>query len=472
MKRLSGWDALILYSETSNVHQHTIKVAVVDPSGMDEKPTVDFLRDILRRRLHRLDPLCYQLVHIPFHLHRPMWREHVEVDLNYHVRAVSVPGPGGRRELNRIVGDLASTPLRRDRPLWEMYLAEGLADGRVAVIAKVHHALADGVASSNLLALAVNWSASTPDERDGYTGDPPPSTVNLLAAAGRDHLRQIRALPKVVRQSASGIVRMRRRARRRRPDIRLARPFRPPATFLNHKLSPRRTFATATVSLAEAKQTAKALGITLNDLVIASAAGALRELLISYDGHADEPLIAQVPVSIDRSPHRISGNALSALLVSLPVHVSDVIERIRLTSIATRIAKENHELLGPSTIATLTDYVPAALIIAVSRLVSLRHVQNKMLNLTISNVPGPSERGRIAGALITEFYSVGPPAAGSGLNITVWSYADQFNITAIADDLTLSEPHRATDAMVHAFAEIRQAAGLDYRLTEVATAMA
>jgi diacylglycerol O-acyltransferase / wax synthase len=471
MKRLNGWDAVMLYSETPNIHQHTLKVAVIDTSQFEGEPTVDAFREILRQRLHLLEPLRYQLVDIPLHLHRPMWREHVDVDLSYHVRPIRVPPPGGRRELDHMIGQIASTPLDRRRPLWEMYFAEGLVDQRVAAIGKIHHALADGVASANLMALATDWPASNPDTPGSYVTDPAPTTTELLSVAARDHLRQLVELPSAVRQGVTGIARLRRRARERERHPQLARVLHPPKTFINHKVSPRRTFATATIPFADVKATAKELGVTINDLVLAAAAGALRELLLQYDGRADEPLIASVPVSIDTSPQRISGNALSTLLVSMPTHIDDPLERVRLTSVGTRRAKENQELLGRRTIATVTDYAPAAAIIAAFRFAAWRKAQNKVLNLIVSNVPGPRQRGQVAGAVVSEFYSVGPVAAGAGLNITVWGYADQLNVTVLADDRTLAEPHHATDAMIRSFAQIYSAAGLGTDMSAVDSAM-
>jgi diacylglycerol O-acyltransferase / wax synthase len=471
MKRLNGWDALMLYSETPNVHQHTLKVAVIDTSRFPGAPTVEVFREVLRERLHVLEPLRYQLVDIPLHLHRPMWREHVEVDLEYHVRSIRVPAPGGRRELDRVIGEIASTPLDRSRPLWEFYFAEGLAGERVAAVGKIHHALADGVASANLMRRLVDWSGSDVGESDCYVVDPPPSTGQLLTAAGRDHLRQLVAFPEALREGATGVARLRRRARARSRHPQLARVLHPPKTFINHKLSPKRTFATATLAFGEVKATAKKLDITINDVVLATVAGALRELLLRYDGHADEPMIATVPVSIDTSPERMSGNALSTLLVSLPVQIDDPLERARLTAVGTGLAKENQKLLGRQTIATVTDYAPAALAISAFRFAAWRKAQNKVLNLTVSNVPGPRERVRVVDAEVSEFYSVGPLAAGAGLNVTVWSYVDQLNIAVLADDRTLSEPHHATDAMIQSFAQLHAAAGLGTQPSEVDSAM-
>ncbi|MFG1932517.1 wax ester/triacylglycerol synthase family O-acyltransferase [Mycobacterium sp. NPDC048908] len=470
MKRLSGWDALLLYSETPNVHQHTLKVAVVDISHFQGEPTFEVFRETLRRRLPLLEPLRYQLAGFP--LQRPVWREDAHADLDYHVRPVTVPAPGGRRELDEVIGAIASTPLDRSRPLWEIYYAQGLADHRVAVIGKVHHALADGVASANLMARGMEWPDRPVDESDTDSRrTPTPSATELIGAAGRHDLRRLRKLPGVVRDGVLGIYRLRRRAHGRGRDPDLARQFHPPPTFLNHKLSPARTFATATLSLAEVKQTSKHLDVTINDLVLAMATGGLRELLLRYDGHAEQPIIANIPAATDTSPDRITGNALSTMLVSLPVHVANPLEWVRLTSAGTRVAKENYELLGPRTIGRWLEYLPAVAARATFRWTSRREAANPLFNVIVSNVPGPRRRGHITGAVVTEIYSVGPLAAGSALNITVWSYVDQLNISVLADGRTLDDPHNVTDAMIRAFIEIRRGAGFADAHSRIDSAM-
>jgi len=398
MKRLNGWDAFFLYGETPNVHQHTLKIAVVDMTDFADEATFDMFVETFKRRLHRLEPLSYQLVDIPLHLHRPMWRERVELDLEYHLRRVQVPAPGGRRELDAVLGQVASTPLDRNYPLWEIHYAEGLADHRVAIIAKVHHALADGVASANLMALAMEWPEPAEDDRARYIADRSPSRAELLSAAASDHLAQLRRLPAALAVGVGGMARSWRRGRERGRHSELARNFSPPASFMNHKLTPRRTFASATLSLAEVKQTAKHLGITINDLILATASRALRTLLLERDGRADQPLIAAVPISIDLSPDRIAGNELSMMSVSLPVQVSDALEQVRLAHVATKKAKEDHELLGRRTISTGIEYSSPVALIALFRFASRRAGANSF-NLSISNVPGPRQRGCVAGAL-------------------------------------------------------------------------
>jgi WS/DGAT/MGAT family acyltransferase len=233
-----------------------------------------------------------------------------------------------------------------------------------------------------------------------------------------------------------------------------------------------RTYASATLSLDQAKETAKHLRITINDLVLAIAAGALRKLLLRYDGRADEPIVASVPASTDRSPDRITGNELGGMAVSLPVHIDDPLEWIRLTSLSTRIAKENYESIGPELYGRLVTYMPSVAAPPALRWLAKRQAHNKLWNIPISNVAGPRERGHFGGAPVSEIYSVGPLLAACAANITVWSYVDQLNISVIADDNTFADTHEATDAMIDAFAEIRTAAGCSGQLTTVHSAMA
>jgi len=469
MKRLNGMDAMLLYSETPNLHTHTLKVAIVHAREF----SFDVFRRTIARRLHLLDPLRYQLVHIPFKLHHPMWLENCEVDLDYHLRRVQIPSPGGRRELDQVIGEIASTPLDRDRPLWEFHFAEGMADNRFALIGKVHHTLADGLASANLLARLMDLAGSDNDERGDYTTCAAPSNSELLRAAGRDHVAHIAALPALVRDAVQGFTRVRRRSKERSDDdADLAKMFKLPPTFLNHVVPPGRTFATASLSLAEVKETSKKLGVTFNDIILAMAAGGLRELLLRYDGRADRPIIASATVATDRSPDRITGNEISGLPVSLPVHIDDPLERVRLTSLAASRAKEDNELLGPKLHGRLMEYLPPALAPGMFRMQARRTARSPIMNVAVSNVPGPRERGHLGGAPVTEIYSIGVLSAGSAFNMTVWSYVDQVDISILSDDQTFDDVHEATDAMIHGLTEIRRAAGLPAQLSTVGTAMA
>jgi diacylglycerol O-acyltransferase / wax synthase len=470
VKRLNGVDALMLYSETPEIHMHTLKIGVLDVSGVDGGFSFDLFREVAHARLMALAPLRYQLVDIPLKLHHPMWVQNADIDLDYHLREVRVPAPGGRRELDQLIGEIASTPLDRSRPLWEMYVAEGLAENRIAIIHKVHHVLADGVASANQMAMALQPRQPAPAGLLSPVGRTP-TRADLLRAAARDHVGLIRKLPRLVQETATGVSRVRRRSKERGAHPDLARNFAPPQCFINHRVTPGRRFATAPLALSDVKETAKHLGVTLNDVVLAVASGALRQLLLRYDGHADSPLIAGVPISYNTSPDRLDGNEFTYMTPSLPVHIDDALQRVELTSMATKIAKENHHLLGPTLLPAWLSYLPTALAPPFFRAQARRVESASVMNLTISNVPGPREGGYIEGAKVSEIYSVGPVVAGSGLNITVWSYVDQLAISVLTDDVTLVDPHEATDAMLDAFTEIRRAAGLSDELTSLDAAL-
>jgi diacylglycerol O-acyltransferase len=450
---------------------HTLKLAVIELDDLGgRKFGIDEFRKVIHNRLHKLDPFRYELINIPFKFHHPMWRENCEVDLDYHVRPYRVDSPGGRRQLDDAVGRIASTPLDRSRPLWEMYFIEGLANGRIAVLGKIHHALADGVASANLLARGMDLQPGPQADRDSYATDPAPGSSELVRTAFVDHLRQIRRLPGVMRYTAQGIGRVRRSSKKLSPE--LTRPFTPPPSFMNHRVDAQRKFATATLALADVKQTAKQLGVTINDMVLGISAGALRRLCLKYDGHADHPLLASVPVSFDFSQDRISGNRFTGVMMVVPVQLDDPLERVRAVHEAAVDAKEAHHLLGPELVSRWSAYFPPAPAEWLFRWLASKDGQNKVLNIPISNVPGPREPGRVGGALVTEIYSVGPLTMGSGLNITVWSYVDQLNVSVLSDGATLLDPHELTDAIIDAFVEIRRAAGLPGKLTVIDKAMA
>ncbi len=460
----------MLYTETPEIHMHTLKIGVLDVSNVGGYD-FDLFRAIAFPRLQAMAPLRYQLVDIPMKLHHPMWVLNDDIDFDYHVRRALVPAPGGRRELDQLIGEIASTPLDRNRPLWEMYVAEGLADNRIAIIHKVHHVLADGMASANQMAMAMG--AEGPSGVVGLFEEPDIARTGpaLLRAAARDHVGLIRKLPRLVNETVTGVSRVRRRSKERGEQPDLAKNFAPPDCFINHKVTPGRRFATAPLALADVKETGKQLGVTINDMVLAMAAGALRKLLLRYDGKADAPLIAGVPISTNPSRERLAGNEFTYMTPSLAVHIADPLERVRLASEASGIAKENNQLLGPMLLPAWMSYLPPSLAPSFFRAQARRLESASVFNLTISNVPGPKERGVIEGATVSEIYSVGPVVSGSGMNITVWSYVDQLAISVLTDDRTLDDPHEATDAMLEAFNEIRTAAGITGDLRPVGSAL-
>jgi diacylglycerol O-acyltransferase / wax synthase len=458
-KRLNGMDAMLLYSETPNLHSHTVKVLHMSTESAGGQYSFEDFRRAMEQRLSRLEPLGYRLVDIPWRIHHPMWWPNSDIDLDYHLRRIRVPSPGTQHQLDGLIGEIMSTQLDRSRPLWEFYFVEGMPCQRVAVIAKMHHALADGMASANLLARLMGITDGEADDPGHVYAEAVPSKPRLMAIAARDHAHQLSTLPAFVKDAFRGAMRVRRHSKLRHRHVDLARSFRAPKCFLNHVVSPVRTVATVALPLADVKQAAKHLDVTFNDVILAVVAGGLRQLLLRYDGAAARPLLATVPVSTDRCPDRITGNEIGGITVSLPVHIEDPLKRVRLVSLGTARAKEDNDSIGPTLQSRMMGYLPATVAPLAFRWHGRRAAANRAMNIAVSSVPGPRQRGNIGGAVVTSIYSVGVLSPGSAMNVTVWSYADQVCISVLSDDATFGDVHEATAALTRSFGEIIRAAG-------------
>ena len=389
MKRLSGWDAVLLYSETPTVHMHTLKLAVIDISELKGRQFgVDEFRQVIHGRLHKLDPFRYELVDIPFKFHHPMWRENCEVDLEYHVRPYRVDAPGGRRELDEAVGKIASTPLDRSQPLVGDVLHRGLGE-RPDRRARQDPPRAGRWRGVGEPVGTRHGPAGRPRPTATRTQPiPRPAAPSWCAPLSPTTCARSAGCPGWCTYTAKGLNRVRKSTKKLSPE--LTRPFTPPPSFMNHMVDGERKFATTTLALADVKQTAKHLGVTINDMVLAISSGALRKLSLKYDGHADHPLLASVPVSFDFSRERISGNRFTGVMMVVPIQLDDPLARVQAVHDAAVDAKETHHLMGPELVSRWSAYFPPAPAEALFRWLADKDGQNKVLNLPISNVPGPA----------------------------------------------------------------------------------
>lgn len=436
IERMTGFDAGFLYMETPSVHMHTLKIAILEA---DDALSYDaFVAGILAR-LKRLPPLRRRVVEVPFGLNHPVWVTQRRIDVPHHIRRHRIGGDGSMRELEQLIGMIASTPLHRDRPLWELHYCEGLAGGRVAVVGKMHHALADGAAANALLANVTDVrSAATPEpvQEEYATTDELPSRIDLLRHAWADAARQLLDLPDLLRRTFLG-VRGVIRARRAGADAPVPVLHAPRVSF-NGALTPLRSFATVTLPLAELKRIrAQHDGVTLNDVVLATVSGALRRWLAAHDEQPSSSLLAGVPVSTDErgAVPRLGGNQVSNLFTTLATDVDDPVARLRRISETTAHAKEIHAQLGASILVDWSQFTPprpfAAAVRAYSRLRAASW-HPAAFSAIVSNVPGPREPAAVGRARLADLFSVGPLVDGIGLNVTVWSYVDRMNFSLLA----------------------------------------
>jgi diacylglycerol O-acyltransferase len=427
VERVTGQDASFLYNETPTQHMHTLKVAIVDPTTVPGGSSIARVREVLARRLHLLPPFRRRLVQVPFNLSHPWWIEDPDFDLDNHLHAVTLDEPSAA-ELDAVISWIASRPLDRSRPLWEMWVIDGLEGGLVAFIAKIHHCAADGVMAAELLANVMETDRSRldpPSPEAPWRPDPVPTRGQLLRLAARDILVALLALPALLVLTTRGLYALMRN-RRRLPAPR-ATPFRGARTSFNGALHAERTFVTGALPLERIKAVKSAFNVSVNDVVLALCTGALRSYLADRNELPTKPLIAGVPVSTRAPGAPLRANSVSNLFVALPVEIEDPAERLEAIHASTRGAKEVHNLLGVDLLAGWSEMTPGGPYGAFIRWYGRKRLADKSpppINLIVSNVPGPREPLFIAGAELCAIFSMGPLLEGVGLNVTVWSYRD------------------------------------------------
>ena len=428
MQRLTGLDATFLYMETPTTHMTVASTCVFDPSTVPGGYSFEKVRALVENRLPLLPPFRRRLVDVPFSLHHPLWIEDPDFDLDYHVRRAALPSPGGDRELAEFAAEVMGRPLDRTRPLWEMYVVEGLEHGYIACVTKTHHAAIDGVSGAEL---TVNLLDVTPEPAVVPPPDPPwtpdriPSDAELVAYALQSLSRQPLAAVKAVRRTAEMALNIRRR--NRQPDV-TPPPglFAAPRTSLNTSITAHRRFAFTQAALDDVKLVKNTLGGTVNDVVLAVCAGALRNYLAAQGDVLTEDLVAMVPISVRADAEKgAMGNRVSGMLVSLATTIDDPVERLHAISLSTRQAKEQDRAIGADTLTNWTEFAAPAVAARAARLISTLKVADRvrpLFNVVISNVPGPNFPLYSAGARMVAMYPMGPISEGVGLNITVMSY--------------------------------------------------
>jgi diacylglycerol O-acyltransferase / wax synthase len=467
MRRLSGLDAGFLYMETPTLHMHTLKISVVDPATVPGGYSFETVKQVLADRLHLLPMFRRRIAEVPFGLHHPLWVEDGAFDIANHVRQVSVAAPGGIRELAAVCSNVAGRPLDRSRPLWELWVVEGLEDGHVGFVAKIHHCVADGVAAAEMLAGIMLTDPDAAAEPVPAPPTPwraeslPPKSVLILDAL-RARLLGLLDIPALLRRTIRGV----RAAGRRRKsaDVSPPTPFAAPNTRFNGALSPNRLFVMTTMALDDVKAIKSALEVTLNDVVLAVTAGALRRYLQRHDELPDKPLVAGVPVSTRQGAtddEEYRANSVSNMFTALRTDIADPVERVKAISAVTKVAKEVHQALGADMLADWSELTPprpfAAWMRTYSRL-RLAERHRPPINLVVSNVPGPSVPLHIAGGRLVSLYSMGPILEGIGLNVTVWSYLDQLNWGVVSTPEAMPDLWDFTRDLHDALDELRKAA--------------
>ncbi|MFN8628631.1 MAG: wax ester/triacylglycerol synthase family O-acyltransferase [Candidatus Binatia bacterium] len=434
MKRMAGADAQHLYRETRVQHDHTIKIAILDPSTSHVDLSFAATRERVGEILPRIPPFRWRLVKVPFGLCHPLWADDPKLDLNYHVRRAAVPSPGGVQEFCEVVSTVASVPLERDRPLWQLWVVEGLEQGHFAYVIKMHHALADGTSSAQIL---VDLLSQSPEPTDlaskigPLVADVIPPSTHLIVDGIGDVVRMTMRFPALVRRSMAVL---KIGAARKKAGAPQPTPlFSGPPTRYNNKFTPHRTYANVTVALDDMRLVKEAFGVSLNDVLLAMTGGAVRGYL---EGHRELPpasLTASVPVSI-RKPEelRTYGNRLAMWYVSLATDYADPVERLRAVARSTRAAREDLDSKDRELLHDWMEYWWLFKLFYGLQALAILLLRRPSLNVIVSNVRGPSVPLYSGGARVLGIMSMGPLFNDVGLNVTAWSYLDQMSIGIVA----------------------------------------
>jgi diacylglycerol O-acyltransferase / wax synthase len=466
MQRLTGLDATFLSLETPSSHMHVAGLMILDPTEVEGGVDLDRVKDVYGQRLHLAPPFRRRLAQVPFGLHHPLWIEDPDFDLDFHIRSTALPSPGTREQLSTLVGRLAAIPLDRTRPLWEVWVIEGLEDGNVAVLSKVHHAAIDGASGNEMTVALLDLTPEIAEHEpaEEWVPDRVPSDAEMLGYAATSLIRQPVRVVRALGSTAGGALAVRRRNRSQPNLDPPPSPFSAPHTSFNTAITPRRSFAYTSVSLPEVKAVKNATGSTVNDVVLALCAGALRSYLDAHDEHPDGPLVAMVPVSVRSDDEKDAlGNRVSSTFASLATDIDDPVKRLEVIHECMAEVKEQQKALGADTLGEWAEFAAPAIAGLAARLYSRTKMADRhrpLFNVTISNVPGPPFPLYSIGSRMLANYPVGPIMDGGGLNMTVMSYLDQLDFGLQACPDVLPDLWSLADALPVALDELVKATGV------------
>jgi len=465
MERLTGLDAAFLYMETPSLHMHVSMAAVFDPSTVPGGYSFDKLRDLVGSRLALAPVFRRRLVEVPLRLGHPYWVDDEHFDLDFHFRRAALPSPGGMDELAVFVGDVCSRQLDRSKPLWQMYLVEGLEHGHVALVSKIHHSTIDGVSGAELLAQLFDLEADPPPREipEAPVDDKVPSDLYMIAHALAARLAAPIDITRLAWRTGRSVLNV-RKVRRSSEEAKAALPLTTPRTSLNAAVTPHRKVAFSSISLADVKELKGALGATVNDVVLGICTGALRNYLRSRGELPDDPLVATVPVSVHpTTANRRGANKVSAMFVSLPCGTDDPAERIEIIRSVTKGAKSEHNALGADVLLNWSEHATPNVFSAAARAYTRLRLADRhrpIHSLVISNVPGPDFPLYLGGAELVAGFPLGPVMDGAGLNVTVMSYRGTLNWGLMACAEAVPGVGGIAAAIPEALDELRACAGL------------
>jgi diacylglycerol O-acyltransferase / wax synthase len=445
--RLTGLDSSFLHLEDGPAHMHVASTLIFEGPAPDY---VEF-RDHIRSRLRLVPRFRQKLRFVPYGQGRPVWVDDPQFNLDYHVRHTALPEPGSEQQLRTLAARVFSQRLDRSKPVWELWLVDGLSQGRFAIVGKSHHCLVDGVSGMDITTVLFDTQPEPPaqPEPDEWAPGPEPSDTQLLgrallerATTPAEAVRGMRALFRAPRKAAAAVV----DGLESVGALARAGISAPPSPF-NVDISPYRRFAWVQADLGEFKRIKAATGGTVNDVVLAAVAGALGRYLRAR-GHATSglELKAMVPISVRTADeHGDLGNRVSAMYALLPVGIEDPADRLRAVSESMGDLKESKQAVGASILTGLADFAPPTILGQAGRMQS----RQRFFNMVVTNVPGPQFPLYLMGRELQAVFPMVPLAKRQAVCFGIMSYNGQINFGLIGDYDAMAD----IDSLAHDLSE-------------------
>lgn len=454
MQVIAGSDAYFLREETRAIHMHTLKLAVIDPGSADHP--IDFARfkKLAIERIPLFLPFRLKPAETPYPFSQPLWLEEGTFDPKYHLQHITLKTPGGEQEIDKLMGKIISVPLRTDKPRWQIYFIEGMEKGYIGYLLKIHHSLADGAAIAALATNVFQQANEAPPTLPALekmaallTNDSEPSTQELAEITIRSNFRLFWRLPFIFASaSRSALNNLKQSVKGTAQPI---KPFSCPSTCFNFEPTPNRVVAHATLPLGQMKKISKAYKCTINDVYLSLIGGVLHKYLKTRGELPDSPLSAAVPVSVRQAGDDASfGNAVSPWFASTGSHIEESEERLKHIIASTQAARKKFATEQPEIDREWLEYWPLRkfYLVNLPKMITAI-IRRPTYSIIVSNVPGPREPLFSDGGRLITIRSLGPITRQQGLNVTGWSYIDQFSITMQACQEYAADLHKLTDAL-------------------------
>jgi len=446
---LSGLDAAFLSSETVDWPAHVACITIFDPKRAGRPFDMDVLKRSLASRLRRLPPLRWRVIEAPLGLGHPHWIEDPDFDLDVHLRRMEVAAPGGPRELAAAAQEIYRHRLDRKRPLWELWVLDKLANGKVGLFWKIHHACIDGMAGAGMQEVMFDADPdyappSVVPADDWRPESVPDATTLLLSSLPAAGAAQVRAAKEVYRaiEKLPELVR----------SMRAAMPPEAPRTRFNAPIGSHRSWGFVTLPLADLKVVKNAFGVKLNDVYVASVAGGVRAYLEARGELPEKSLVASIPVNARSDDSPGTGNAISGMAATMATDLADPVERLLAIHASTTASKEMQRAMGAQMLMSLADTPPPAMFSLAARFYGKTQLVKRlppMFNVVISNVPGPRSPLYAQGAPVEAFHSMGIVFDGAGLFIGAMSYLDQMDVGILGAPEALDDPFELADGIAN-----------------------